>query len=184
MALNYMEGLSTVQTYQNMYPNILMLRDSSGSVYNTYRQNGYIPLNYTIDHDLDQTVDFWMEGYNNTTITNRIDNLLADVTVNMDPDASSFQRGTTLGFDVNVTNWINANRTCYMLIDIEMTTGGYYPLGGAQQLTLSPLEVRLIRHDDLIPMIAPLGDYTMRARLGSPPTDLWCADYFDFTVTP
>ena len=184
LGLNYMESLSTVQTYQNWYPNILMLRDSSGSVYSSYRQNGYIPLNYVIDHDMDQTVRYWMEGYNNTTIKNQIENNLADVTANMDPAATSFQRGTQCVFDIEVTNWMNSNRTVYMLLDVELPSGGYRSLGPTQQLNLTALQVMLDPHAHNIPMAAPLGSYRMRVRLGMPPADLWNADYFDFEVTP
>ena len=183
LAMNYMESLSTVQTYQNMYPDLLMLRDTTGSAYSTYRQNGYIPLNYVIDHDMQQTIDYWMEGYNHSTILNRITNLLSDVTAKVQLDAPSFPRGTNLGFDVVVTNWIPANRTVYMMVDIELPSGGYFALG-TTQLNLSASEVRIIPYDMTIPLTAPLGDFTVRARLGMPPMDLWNADYGDFEITP
>lgn len=183
IGLNYGESTGTVQHYQNLYPNILMLCDYSGSVYSRYRQNGYIPLNYVIDHDLDQTIDYWMEGYNHATITNHMNALLPDVSLILDPDSYTYTRGGTLGFDITVYNWTGSNQSVYMLIDVEMPGGSYYDVS-TTPVNLSPNETRVIAQDLNIPMSAPVGDYRMRARLGTPPADLWNADFFAFEITP
>lgn len=183
LGLNYQESQTIVQNFQNSYPYILMLKDTSGSVYGKYRQNGYIPLNYLIDHDLSQSVVYWSEGYSHSTMLNKINATVADVTANLAPDASSYPRGGTLGFDVEVTNWIAANRYVYMLLDIEMPAGNYYPVQ-TTPLNLTPSEFRIIRKDLPIPMSAPIGSYMLRVRLGMPPADLWNLDTADFNITP
>lgn len=185
MGINYKESLGIVQNYQNMYPNILMLRDTSGSVYNQYRQNGYIPLNYVIDHDLSQTVLFWMEGYSHSTIQNKIINALSDVSVNLTPFSTQIPLGTQLQFDITVENHITgAGRFCYMLLQAETPSGGSVQVGNVTTLNLAPAEVRVINKNLTIPVTAPLGTYRMKALLGMPPSSLWTMDFFDFDIVP
>ena len=102
LGINLYEDKNTVLSFQNQYPDILFLRDTNGTVFNTYMKNGGIPLNYLIDHDVQQTIDYSMEGYNQFLFQSRIMSLLSDVSVNLSPDSSTYQRGGLLGFDVNL----------------------------------------------------------------------------------
>jgi len=183
IGINYKEPLGTVQYYQNLYPNILMLCDYSGGVYSRYRQNGYIPLNYVIDHDLDQTIDYWMEGYNHSVITGKMNALLPDVSVVLDPDSYTYNRGGSLGFDATLYNWTGSNQSLYLLIDVELPSGSYYEVS-TESINLSPNQTKVIAYDLNIPGAAPLGDYRMRVRLGTPPANLWNADFFNFEMVP
>ena len=53
----------------------LVLRDN-GAAWNKYRQQGYIPLNYVLDDDENQTVVYWMEGFNESVIRSKINSAL------------------------------------------------------------------------------------------------------------
>jgi len=183
LGINLWEAQGTVQNYQNQYPNILMLMDP-GTVWAVYKQGGYIPLNYVIDHNLNQTIDYWSEGYTHSTIESHIVNLLSDVSVDAQMDAYTYHKGAYLGFDLVLTNWAAVNRTVYMLIDIEMPNSSYYAVGGATAVSLSAGQVRTIRKNLPIPTTAPTGDYMLRVRLGLPPADLWFAEYADFEIVP
>ncbi len=183
LGINYRESQTIVQNYQNNYPNILMLKDTYGTVYNLYRQNGYIPLNYVLDHDLRQTVDYWMEGYSHATIVNRINNLLSDVTLMLVPDAESFSQGGTVGFDLNFTNWNTTDSKSFLVaLDVKLPSGGYLFLDKLP-VQLDPGEELTLRQDIPVPGNAPLNTYMMRARLGLK-GDLWNGDSFHFEIVP
>jgi hypothetical protein len=164
-----------------MYPNLLVLKDTSGSVYNMYRQNGYIPLNYLIDHDMQQTVSFWMEGY--SSFQSRIENLISDVSLNLTPDAATYQRGTNLGFDIDYKNYSPAPRTCYTITDVELPSSAYYVLLSPSTLSIGGNQSKNVRIDFPVPGGVALGTYRMRTRIGFP-GDLWNADFFEFDIIP
>lgn len=184
IGVNYKESLSIVQNYQNMYPGILMLMDPAGAHYSLYRYNGYIPLNYVIGHDIQQTVDYRMEGYSHGTITSRINALMSDVTVTLVPDSAIFQRGGNLGFDLEYTNWSNSTKNVATLLDVELPSENYRDLE-TSQVSLNAGQTIVLRQDLHIPGQAPLGDtYRMRSLLGKAPNDLWNGDSFHFEITP
>ena len=183
LALNLEESLGTVQSFQNDNPNILFLMDTDSSVYGAYRQNGYIPLNYTIGPDMAQTVDYWGEGFNEAALWASVVGLRSPVSANLTPDFDTYPQGGTLGFDIAVRNWTLLSRELYLVVDAVLPSGGSHRIG-ITRLDLGPGEEQLLRRDLPIPGTAALGDYTLRVRLGQPPADLWNADTFDFEITP
>ena len=183
LGINLYEDKNTVLSFQNQYPDILFLRDTNGAVFNTYMKNGGIPLNYLIDHDVHQTIDYSMEGYNQFLFQSRIMSLLSDVSVNLFPDSSTYHRGGLLGFDVKIENWQKDSRTFYSLVDVRLPQGVYYPLYPPVPQTLAGNASRTVRIDYSLPQVAPLGDYLLRTRIGLP-GDLWMTDTFSFEVVP
>jgi hypothetical protein len=98
-------------------------------------------------------------------------------------DAPSFPRGSTLGFDVVVTNWTAYSMAnVYMLVNIDLPSGGSYKVD-IVPLNLAPNEVRSIPYDLPIPSSVPLGDYAVRVLVGIPPVNLWNADTGAFEIT-
>lgn len=73
--MNSWDNLSVIKNYARQY-SYIFLQDSNGSSWNLYRQYGYVPLNYVIDNDGNQTVRFWMEGFNEPTIRYYIEQAL------------------------------------------------------------------------------------------------------------
>ncbi len=183
IAPNYKESHSIVQSYQDLYPNILMLEDTDGTAYGLYRYTGYIPLNYVIDHDLWQTVDYRMEGYNDQVIRSHIDGLLSDVVATITADSETYSPGGNLGFDLHYHNWGAATHSVYTTLDVKLPEGGYLNVE-TSELSLDPGETVTLRQDLTIPGAAPLDSYVMRIRLGLPPNDMWSSDYFDFELVP
>jgi hypothetical protein len=183
LGVNYKESHAIVQAKQDQYPEILMLEDPKGDAYALYRWNGYIPLNYVLDHDIRQTVDYRMEGYSDTTIRARIEALLAAVSVNLAPDAESFHPGGPLGFDLVFHNWGDRTESVAWDLTALLPGGDTLPVEAAL-LDLAPGESLTLRRDLQVPGMAPLDLYKMRCRVGQQPSDLWNMDYFDFELLP
>lgn len=182
LGLNYQESLQIVQTYQDMYPNIIMLRDAAGTIYQRYRQNGYIPLNYVVTQE--QTVDWWMEGFNESIMRNHIEALLPAVTVVLENDGVPVPQGGELSFDVTVHNWENTAQTFYALTQVTLPGGATVTLMGPLQLTLDAGQELSVTLTEDIPGMAPLGIYTFEAKLGTyPPVELMDSSSFEFEVT-
>lgn len=182
IALNYQESLSIVQGYQDTYPDILFLLDD-GSIYSLYAQNYYIPLNYVLNHDFDQTVEFWEEGYNEQQVLDTINAVRSKLVATLVPGDSTYALGETLTYDINVKSWTLMPIAAYVVVDAILPTGTTRRLGMAYlHFTLG--ETKVIPRAHLIPMNVPTGDYRIRVQVGMPPGDLWSADYFEFTATP
>ncbi len=182
LGLNYMESLSIVQSYQNQNPNIIMLRDSAGTIYQRYAQNGYIPLNYVITQE--QTVHWWMEGFNESLMRNNIEQLLPEVTVVLEHDGVPVPQGGVLSFDITLHNWESTMETFYALTQVTLPGGATVTLMGPIELTLDPGQELSITLTEDIPLMAPLGTYTYEAKLGTyPPADLMDSSSFEFEVT-
>ncbi len=181
LGVNYKESHATVQSMQEQYPDILMLEDPKGDAYALYRWNGYIPLNYVLDHDVQQTVDYRMEGYDDSVIRGRIEALLAAVTVKLIPDGGSFQPGGNLGFDLEFHNWGGESESVAWDLTALLPGGSDLPVDAAL-LDLAPGQTWTLRQDLAIPGAAPLERYKMRCRVGQQPYDLWNMDYFDFEL--
>lgn len=65
----------------------LVLRDN-GTVWNKYKQGGYIPLNYVLDDDESQTIVYWKEGFNEDledVLRDKIDLALLSIAENVNP---------------------------------------------------------------------------------------------------
>jgi len=77
MAINLWQSWDIVKTYARMYDN-LHLRDG-GTVWNMYKMNSYIPLNYVVDTA--GVVVGCMEGFNEYTIRSWIESSLPPVGV-------------------------------------------------------------------------------------------------------
>jgi hypothetical protein len=183
LGINLWQSQSIVVDYQNRYPSILMLKDS-GSVWNNYRINGYIPLNYLLDHDLDQTVDYRMEGYSHSTFTSRILSLMSDVSVALTPSSSTYQRGGKLTYDVTFQNWATASRMFYVLMEADLPNGNTARLGSPSKVTLNASQILTVPKSHNIPTTVPLGFYTYRMQIGLPPADLWFQETFEFEIVP
>jgi hypothetical protein len=156
-----------------------MLRDS-GTVWNMYVQNNYIPLNYVITPE--QTVDYFMEGYNHSTIENHILNLLPDVTVALTPEAVTIPQGGVLTYNVNITNWEGATESIYALTEVTLPGGGTVTLLGPVPLTVDPYETISVNIHHDIPLGAPLGSYGYTGKIGTfPPPELmdWSTFFFE-----
>jgi len=185
LGINLWQSQSIVQQYQNQNPNILMLKDS-GSVWNTWYIGGYIPLNYIVGHDLDQTVEYRAEGFNSSAILNKIKSLLSDVSVVLTLDSPTFQQGSSIGFSVELENHATTSQSFFAIIDVETTTGSYYQLYPTFPLTLN------VGVNPTYPLTYPLptgvpalGNYTMRVRLGiGPPAELWMTDSEPSEIVP
>jgi hypothetical protein len=78
ITINIRESWNIVKSYARGSP-CLFLRDGTESVWNMYRQNNWVPLNYVIKPDSSQTVYNWMEGFSESTIRNWIDQCLVGV---------------------------------------------------------------------------------------------------------
>ncbi len=181
LGLNYMESLGIVQNYQNMYPNIIMLRDVSGSVYWQYAQNGYVPLNYVVTQE--QNVYWWMEGFTESLMRNKIEQLLPEVTVVLGNDGVPVPQGGVLSFNVTLHNWESTAQTFYALTQVTTPGGSTITLLGPVELTLDPGQELAVTLTQDIPPSAPLGTYEYEAKLGTyPPVDLMDSSSFTFEV--
>lgn len=97
--MNSWDNINVIKNYARLY-SYLFLQDSNGSSWNLYRQYGYVPLNYVIDNDANQTVRFWMEGFNEPTIRYYIEQALG---VEED-ETGSRQRATSTSLLQNYPN--------------------------------------------------------------------------------
>jgi len=176
-----MENQAIVQNYQNMYPDIIMLKDVSGSVYSQYAQNNFIPLNYVLTQD--HMVEWWMEGFNETAMRNALENVLPLVTVALENDGIAVPQGDVLSYDVTLHNWDTVSQTFYAMTEVTIPGGSTYPLLGPVELTLNPgQEISATLTQD-IPGFAPQGTYEFRATLGTyPPVETMDVSNFEFEV--
>lgn|GEM_PF-1355705 len=182
IAINLQEDLSVVQSYQESYPGILFLVDN-GTVWDDYYQNNYIPLNYVLNHDFAQTVEYWKEGYYEDEIHNTINDVRSRLVVTLQPNGDNFGPGDSISYDVAVKSWTLLPIEAYVVVEAVFPGGGTLSLGRAY-LHFNLGETKAFQRQHVIPLDAPAGEYTIRARVGLPPDDLWSADGFAFTVTP
>lgn len=180
LGVNLWETWSIIEDYQNTYPNVLMLRDG-GAVWNIYRQNGYIPLNYVITQE--RIVDYFMEGYTDAIIRGRVLNLLPDVTIVLAPEATVVPQGGVLTFNATLTNWEGATENIYALTQVTLPGGGTFTLLGPVPVTVDPYETISVNLHHDIPLGAPLGSYLYEGKIGTyPPADLMDSSKFTFEV--
>ncbi len=182
IALNYQESLGIVQGYQDTYPDILFLLDD-GSIYSLYAQNNYIPLNYVLNHDYAQTVEFWEEGYTESQVLATINAVRSKLVATILPQADSYALGETISYDVKVKSWTLMPIAAYVVVE------AVFPAGNTRRLAMAYLdftlsEEKMFNKEHVIPMDVPTGDYKIRVQVGLPPDDLWSADYFDFAIAP
>ena len=101
----------------------------------------------------------------------------------IDLDATSYQQGSTLGFDLICRNWSSSQATYYHVVDVKLTSGKYYKLNPATKVTIGPDATKTIRYDFPLPATPPLGHYRLRVR-GGLPGSLWNSDIVLFEVIP
>jgi hypothetical protein len=105
---------------------------------------------------------------------------------NFFPDTTVIQRGGTLGFWANVTNYTIGTWIFYYATKVRTPNESWYP---SSDYLLGPIKVTLTYHESkskyishFIPNNAPLGTYTYHGYLGWP-GDIWDECTFDFEVT-
>lgn len=81
ITINLGDSWSTINLLVWGY-SFLTLRDGTGAVWNAYKQNNVIPLNYVIERN-PQIVHGWMEGYNDGTIRQWVIECLVGVEENV-----------------------------------------------------------------------------------------------------
>ena len=182
IALNYGENLSIVQGYQDTYPDILFLLDD-GSIYTEYIQNNYIPLNYVLNHDYAQTVEYWEEGYTESLVLGTINDIRSPLVATLHPQADTYALGETIGYEVKVKSWSLMPQQAYVVVDAVLPAGNTRRLRTAY-LSFTFSEEKTFGLQHVIPMDVPTGDFKIRVTVGLPPDDLWSADTFDFTISP
>ncbi|MHC4942985.1 MAG: COG1470 family protein [Planctomycetota bacterium] len=178
--MNLWEPQGTIKKYQKMYPNILILSDP-GTVWNTYKLGGYIPLNYVIGHDFSQTVDYCQEGFDEPVIMDHITNLLSPVSVQITSGSPTYPPGTPLDISIVFTNHETSSETFYALVDVALPGSSvYYPLAPLLPFTLVGSEIKTIPIDTVIPATVPLGTYNLRVHIGK--GGLWFKEDLDFDI--
>jgi hypothetical protein len=181
LAMNAYDSQATVQIYQDLYPDVLMLMDPGWAIYDIYMQNNYIPLNYVITPE--QTVDYFEEGFNEAIVRSHIENLLPEVTVVLTPDVVTVPQGGTLSFDVDLVNWENSAQSFYALTEVELPNSMTVTMMGPVPLTMNGNAQISTSLQHNIPVGTPLGTYTYTAKLGTgPPVDLMDISSFTFEV--
>jgi hypothetical protein len=180
IAVNLFESKSLVQNYQNLYPNILMLRGTS-AVWNQYKINNAIPTNYVIGHELNQIVDFRMEGYSHTLITNRLKDLVSDVNIIMTSGQPSYQVGTPLDLNIEFKNWSSSTQDFYAIFQVGVL-GTYYTMIPLTNIVVAPTSSYHFPLTNTVPLNTPPEIYTLRVIIGVT-GDLWYIEKMDVEIT-
>lgn len=158
-----------------------MLKDP-GTVWNVYKYNGYIPLNYIIRHDFKQSVDFFMEEYDHTLILTHILDQLSPVSVKLFSQSPSYAPGSPLELSIDFTNHESSSAEFFAWIDVGLLGSGiYYPMTPLIPITLNGSEVKTIPIDNRVPMTTPLGTYNLRVHIGGV-GGLWYKESIDVDI--
>jgi len=109
------------------------------------------------------------------------------ITLTSTPDAASFARGSTLGYNITVTN-TTASRQCFKYWEtVTLPSGSTYPptgtLFGPVHLCLNAGASRSGHLTHGLPMRAPVGAYVFNAFVGTYPTPIINEAHFNFNVT-
>jgi parallel beta-helix repeat protein len=107
------------------------------------------------------------------------------VTVILTPDATTVERGGTLGYTVEVTNATAEDQTFEYWSDVYLWTGDPYkknPVFGPMTVTIRAGKTKSGHLSHKVPKSAPLRTYTLCGRIGWHPDDIWDEDCFQFTV--
>ncbi len=116
IAVNLAEPLSLVLPYARQY-DFLFLLDADQSTWSLYRQGGYIPLNYVLDNDPEQTVVGWMEGFNDQQVRGWIDQVVTD---RPKLALQAFSLIDTLG---NGDGWADPGETVELVVSVRNQPG-------------------------------------------------------------
>jgi outer membrane protein assembly factor BamB len=107
------------------------------------------------------------------------------VTVEVIPDATIVPRGGELGYTVEVANNSGEDQTFEYWSDVYLWTGEPYkknPVFGPKRVTIKAGKTKSGHLSHKVPNNAPLKTYTLCARIGCHPDDIWDEDCFEFTV--
>ena len=105
--------------------------------------------------------------------------------VTLTPDATTAERGGTLGYTVEVTNNTGEDQTLQYWSEVYLWTGEPYkknPVFGPLSGTLKAGQSKSGHIAHKIPNNAPLKTYTLYGRIGFHPDDIWDEDCFQFEV--
>lgn len=113
---------------------------------------------------------------------------LAPVTIQLDPESATVRPGERLFYDVTVSNPAPELQTVNAWIDIFKPNGQPYngnPIEGPKTVTLATGQTRSVTVSLRIPASAPpSGPYTLSASLGSFPLQVDASSSFTFTIVP
>jgi uncharacterized delta-60 repeat protein len=145
--------------------------DDGNSVAQTFN-GGYIATGYTKSY-----------GAGNSDVY--LIRLEPDITVILTPDATTVERGGTLGYMVQVTNNTSVDQTFEYWSDVYLPNGKPYkknPVFGPKEVTVKAGKTKSGHLSHKVPNSAPLKTYTLCGRIGFHPDDVWDEDCFEFTV--
>jgi hypothetical protein len=128
-------------------------------------------------------------GGDGTIYVGSIDNKLyaigPGINVTLTPDATVVERGGTLGYTVEVTNYAGVDQTFEYWSDVYLWTGEPYkknPVFGPKRVTIKAGKTKSGHLSHKVPNKAPLKTYTLCGRIGCHPDNVWDEDCFEFTV--
>jgi outer membrane protein assembly factor BamB len=107
------------------------------------------------------------------------------IDVILTPDATTVERGGTLGYTIEVTNSTAEDQTFQYWSDVYLWTGDPYkknPVFGPKQVTIKAGMTKSGHLSHKVPNNAPLKAFTLCGRIGWHPDEVWDEDCFEFTV--
>lgn len=110
---------------------------------------------------------------------------LPEVLVDITPDAAQVPRGGTLGLTATVINSSLTSQTVTGLALVTLPNGNPFPgnpVLGPRQIQVAPQGSVSMHLTHPVPPGAPLGTYTYRAKIGTPPATVIDEDSFSFEV--
>jgi len=109
------------------------------------------------------------------------------VTITITPDAVSFARGSTLGYNVTATNTTPTSQCFDYWENVTLPNGPIYPTTGALfgpvNLCLNAGASKSAHLTHGLPMSAPVGAYVFNTFVGTYPSPLTSETHFNFNVT-
>jgi hypothetical protein len=109
------------------------------------------------------------------------------VSVVLIPDSGTVPRGTPLGLTVHGSNTADHPITLLVWSEAILPSGLPYqgnPVFGPFPVTLPAQSNPSVHLSHMVPMIAPLGEYTYIMKIGPSSETIYARGFFDFTVTP
>ncbi len=142
----------------------------------------------TINPQYVGTMDVTVTAYNYYPYegTCQVTGSVPNVSVTVTPSSTTVPQGGVLGYTPYMINNGGTAVTFQYWTDLILYNGQPYggnPIFGPVQLTLQPGQSRSRLLNFNVPNHAPLGTYTLYARIGWNPNDIWDEDYFEFTIT-
>lgn len=112
---------------------------------------------------------------------------LPDVSIVLEPDATVYAPGETLGYTATLTNNTQQAQNFFAITEVTLPNGNPFPgnpVLGPQPVALGPAQQVSQHITHSIPYTAPIGTYTYTATIGTPPDNLIDSDSFQFEVNP